>query len=375
MKDKLKIAFCNRPYWDNPLGGDGVQMLKTKQFLEKKYNVKIDIITDANNLNEKYDLIHIFNYVTIEVTKPFFDKALELKIPIASSSIYWDYSYIFSTISRYLFHKKFTHQTGTLLKIITKVLAKTIGRPKLYTSKFRNIYRFFIENSDVILPNSIEEAILLQKFAEIDCSSKIRVVYNGYEPPDNNEILSKTDFFAKYNIPENYILEVGRVETIKNQINVIASLLNNPEIPIVFVGKHVESHYSKKLKKLAVKRGNVFFIDFVPHEEINSFYKYAKVHILPSLRESPGLVSLEALSNGCPIIISNQNHTPLKTYFSTQKYIVDPLDIDSIKNTILSAYTEQDISLDNISKFTWEVAADQTWDAYNQIFKKGSHSI
>ena len=29
----MRVAFCNRPTWNAPLGGDGVQMLKTKEYL------------------------------------------------------------------------------------------------------------------------------------------------------------------------------------------------------------------------------------------------------------------------------------------------------------------------------------------------------
>ena len=44
----MKIAFCNRPKWNDPLGGDGVQMLKTKEALEAIYNVESDIVTKAD---------------------------------------------------------------------------------------------------------------------------------------------------------------------------------------------------------------------------------------------------------------------------------------------------------------------------------------
>ena len=52
--EKIKIAYCNRPSYDNPLGGDAVQMLKTKEELEKLYNIQIDIITDPSLITKDY---------------------------------------------------------------------------------------------------------------------------------------------------------------------------------------------------------------------------------------------------------------------------------------------------------------------------------
>ena len=89
----MKIAFCNRLNWDNPLGGDGVQMLKTKANLEDLYGINIDIVTDPEKLNNSYDIVHVFNFVTYQVTESFFLKAQSLSIPIVSSCIFCDYTY------------------------------------------------------------------------------------------------------------------------------------------------------------------------------------------------------------------------------------------------------------------------------------------
>ncbi len=342
-------------------------MVKTKEALERKYNISIDIVTTPDKLHPGYDIVHIFNYVTTDITKAFFEKALKLKIPIASSSIYWDYSYIFSSVSKFLFRTKFTIKTGKRLKFITRFLSRLIGKPRLLTKNFKDDYAFFIKSSNIILPNSQEEADLLEEFVGFRMGEKSHVVVNGYEPKDVSNVLSKDEFKQKYNLPDDYILEVGRIETIKNQLNVVKSLLKVPEIPIVFIGKPTELHYLKKVQALSRKRGNVYFLESVPHEEISSFYKYAALHVLPSLRESPGLVSLEALAIGCPIVIANHKYTPVNTYFKNQKYIVDPLDLKSMRDTLLTAYRERFLFLEGLQNFTWEHAAQQTWQAYLDI--------
>lgn len=361
----MKIAFCNRPKWNEPLGGDGVQMLKTKEALESLYKVEIDIITNAEDITNKYDLVHIFNFVTTKVTYTFFERAIYLKIPIVSSSIFWDYTYAATGLVRLFIGSNFAGIRPKIYKYTLHLLSKSVGRPYLFSYKFKKIYRFFCKHSDIILPNSIEEGYLLQKFiGKPFIENKIQVVYNGVDKSSNITYVEKEHFFSKYSIPHNYILQVGRIEPVKNQINLLYALMDNKEIPIVFVGKIYDSKYFKKLDKLAKKRGNVYFIDAVPHEEIDSFYFYAKLHVLLSLRESPGLVSLEALLNNCPIVISDSRYCPVKTYFPSQPYIADPLNIKDIRKVILSAYSESKLVKDNMDSFTWEKAAQQTFDGY-----------
>lgn len=369
----MRVAFCNRPDWDNPLGGDGIQMLKTKSYLEKQYGLNIDIITNPDNLSSEYDIVHIFNFATCKITDGFFVKAQELNIPIASSSIFWDYD--FYTVEPFFnifgYPKFITRRIVAFYIRIAKIVARFSKKLYFLTPECKKYYKKFISHSDVILPNSIEEGELLLRYAGMKkCADKISVAYNGVELEEiTDNIVGKVDFLQKYSIPDDYILEIGRIEYCKGQLNLVSSLFDHPEIPIVFVGRPTgwKLKYYSKVKTLAEKRGNVFFINAVPHEEVKFFYKYAAVHVLPSLRESPGLVSLEAQSLGCPIVVSSKEFLPLGTYFSGIPYVIDPLNKDSMRNTILKAYKERKLLKFDNSKFTWDNVAKQTFKAYQYV--------
>lgn len=367
---KLKVAFCNRPNWNNPLGGDGVQMLKTKEALEKSYDIEIDIITDPEHITDKYDIVHVFNYITTDITSQFFDRAKSLHLPIVSSSIFWDYSYISDPINRLFVRSYYSKFSAKLVKLTSKLFGSILGRPSVFSNKFKVKLRNFVDNSSLILPNSIEEAKLLSEFiSKPDLISKARVVYNATDFSNiehDIDNISEESFLKTHNIPKGYILQVGRIEYLKNQLNLVYALKNNPEIPIVFLGKIVDESYFKKIKQIADKRGNVFFVNAVPHDEVKRFYKFAKLHILLSLRESPGLVSLEALSHNCPIVISSEKFTPTSTYFPDQKYIVNPFDIKAIKSVVLDAYRNPVLRKDIIHMFNWNTTANQTYAAYKE---------
>lgn len=373
--EKIKIAYCNRPSYDNPLGGDAVQMLKTKEELEKLYNIQIDIITDPSLITKDYSIVHVFNFLTYKITDAFIIRAYSLHIPIVSSCIYWDYSYagtgiFFEAIKHYpdFISSNRIHFLRSILLSLGKILPKPVGTSFI----FRKYLRKFIQYSTYIAPNSQEECDLLLKFAGInDChiKHKFQVVYNGVQLEKKN-IISKKDFFSKYNIPEGYILQVGRIEYLKNQLNLLYALKDHPQIPIVFVGQVQSKSYYDKILKLAQKRGNVYFINKVDHEDIASFYQYAALHVLLSLRESPGLVNLEAASLSCPIVLSDKRFIPIDTYFKNTSYVVDPFDISLIEKIVLKAYLERETTNIDMNNFSWNNVAIQTHQIYKKILKK-----
>lgn len=296
------------------------------------------------------------------------ERAYHLGIPVVSSCIYWDYSYSIPPL-HYLLLGYPSHISPVtvffyrfLYRNVTSFLKKPIG----VSREFRNYVRKFIDYSHYILPNSVEEGRLLLKFAGVHDENKIRVVYNGTDFQEDG-ILSRDEFFSKYHIPENYVLQIGRIEYVKNQLNLLYALFDYPDIPIVFIGQVSDEKYNRRLRGMALKRGNVFFFNKVPHYEITSFYHYAALHALLSLRESPGLVSLEAASVGCPIVISSGEFLPKESYFPDTPYAVNPLDVSAIQCAVLKAYSERKITPIDKLKFSWSEIAGQTYRVYEEL--------
>lgn len=370
----MRIAYCIRPEYVN--GGDGVQAMKTKEYIEAlKPDYTIDIITSPEELTVGYDLAHIFNYATTDLTRAFFERATALDIKVVSSPVFWDYSYSMVPVTQLMkFNKDFITEKYVLRQMKWSRLASAMPYPKLrliynnVSKDFRkNIYRF-IGQSELILPNSQEEGEKCCDFSSCPemWKRKIRVVYNGVDV-SGVKIMDEDAFFTKYRIPKGYILQVGRIEYLKNNLNLVAAMMKHPEIPIVFVGSDRGTEkYANNVREEGKKRGNVYFISNVPHEEIYSFYRYAKTHVLLSMRESPGLVSLEALSQQCPIVVSDERFCPVKTYFKEQCEIVNPFNKEQIRDAVLRSMQKEHKPVD-LSKFSWEVVAQQTIDAYKEI--------
>ena len=88
---KLKIIFANRKDCFDKPGGDTVQMLKTKKYLEKYYPVKIEILLKPEEIlsDKEAKIVHIFNLQTINETNEFINAARIGNKKVVLSTIYW----------------------------------------------------------------------------------------------------------------------------------------------------------------------------------------------------------------------------------------------------------------------------------------------
>jgi len=142
---------------------------------------------------------------------------------------------------------------------------------------------------------------------------KIDVVYQGTHP-----VFTKTFTPAeaavirsKYNLPADYILNVGTLEERKNAVLVVEALAGLPEnlrIPLVLVGK--ETSYLRKIRETAQRHGVdrlVTVLHHVTFADLPALYQQARVFVYPSLFEGFGIPLIEAIQSGTPVITSQDS--------------------------------------------------------------------
>ncbi len=101
-------------------------------------------------------------------------------------------------------------------------------------------------------------------------------------------------------------LSVGRLAREKNQaflLSVFALILRElPAARLILVG---EGDDRPRLQRLACAMGigkRVRFVGAVPHESVNDYYLAADLFLFPSTSETQGIVVLEALAAGLPVV-------------------------------------------------------------------------
>ncbi len=135
---------------------------------------------------------------------------------------------------------------------------------------------------------------------------KIQVVSNGVN----------TDVFAppSDDCREKTILYVGSLierKGVKYLILALPEILRNfPDYRLVLIG---DGHELQILRTLANELGvanRVEFLGFVGHGEVRKWMQRAQLVVLPSLEEAQGVVLLESLSCGTPVVASQVDGIP-----------------------------------------------------------------
>lgn len=196
-------------------------------------------------------------------------------------------------------------------------------------------YRWYSDRRKKIVKQRAKKIVTISETSKLDFASvykikpeTIEVTYESVHPffsakPKPEAI---NDFKKKYQINKDFILYVGGLKRHKNLRMLIKSftiLVNEHNYPgdlyilgsirktmaissdIYYREKDLQ-HYAK-LKKISDR---VKFIGFVSQEEITLFFHLAKAFVSISLYEGFGLPALEAMTSGCPAVLSNLGAHP-----------------------------------------------------------------
>jgi len=355
----MKVLFYIRKDYLKNSGGDTIQLLKTKEYLEK-LNVKIDIINDEYYLSNNYDIIHIFNCIPIYHVERFIKRNVGRKIVI--SPIYWDLTeYKEKVLNKISVRRKFLNYISSKKNIFFVKLRNNID--KFIKNDFENRLQFCLSRADIILPNSYTEKEYFDK--KYNLNGKTYVIPNGIDiniKPENYEKLQ-----SQYNLPDKYVLSVGRIEYRKNQL-MLLQCAEKFSLNVVLVGSinQKEKKYYQKIKKY-----NFIHIPYLNQNELFSLYNNSMMHVLPSWFETPGLATLEAAYNGTQIITTDRGCT--KEYFGDLAFYCSPDNISSLEIAINELLEKpKDITKLRekiINNYTWDIVARKTLEAYNIALK------
>ena len=150
-----------------------------------------------------------------------------------------------------------------------------------------------------------------------DVSVKTVFMRNGYDPERfYPEKLTRDEVLAEYDLPplKHLVLFAGKLTYFKG-VDVLVEAARiyeserNGEIMTLIAG---EGELAKQLKKQAKDLGlkNFHFLGFLGVSQLRALYSTADVSVVPSRREPFGLVAVEALACGAPVVATNQGGLP-----------------------------------------------------------------
>ncbi len=183
------------------------------------------------------------------------------------------------------------------------------------------------------------------------------------------------------NQPQGYALYAGRLLPHKGVLPLIQALA--PETPLHVVGRPYDDAYVTKLRQAAQGK-NVEFIFDANDRELARQYAGANVVLQPSLpSENPGddksellgLVTLEAMSCGKPVIVTRTASLPELVLDGKTGWIVPPNDPAMLRHRVEQFLQDPALSVEmgvaarqHVEKnFTWDKVAARGLDFYHQL--------
>ena len=177
------------------------------------------------------------------------------------------------------------------------------------------------------------------------------------------------------------VLVVSEVSPHKNHFRLLEAFeivhKMHPDAELIIIGNiraHLRSRFDAFLDQ--VKNRNegikISLHGYLTDEEIISLYRSAAVFVYPSLYEGFGLPVLEAMAQGCPVVVSNVASLP--EVVGDAAVLIDPLNTQELAQAIINVLTDDELKkkmsakgIDQAKLFSWDITAKRYVDVFNRV--------
>lgn len=209
--------------------------------------------------------------------------------------------------------------------------------------------------------------------------SRVAVVYGGvgpeFHPPGDSD--GTAAVARRYDLEAGYVLFVGRIEPRKNIGTLLKAyrlLVDQKDEAGTLVIAGGRGWLYEPIFRLADElrlAEHVRFLGHVPDPDLPALMSGASVFVFPSYYEGFGLPPLEAMACGTPVVAGDAGSLP--EVLGDAALMVPPEDVGALAAAIRRAQTDKSLrdqlrarGLDRAARFTWDAAAKQLLDAYEQ---------
>ncbi len=249
--------------------------------------------------------------------------------------------------------------------------------PELYSYFDRKIhfnkFKYAAKNADKVIAISEQTKRDIVDFLDID-ESKIEVIYQGCHSIFKKIISDsvRKNVKDKFNLPDQFILNVGTIEDRKNLLSVLKSI-KNLDVHLVVVGRKTK-YYAKVIEYIQKHEliDRVHFLEGVDLKELATLYQSAEIFVYPSIFEGFGIPIIEALYSKTPVITSKGGVFPEAG--GPNSCYVNPNDSIEFSNTIQMLLNDEEKRKEMIDegylfaqKFNDDVIAEQMNTLYKGL--------
>jgi glycosyltransferase involved in cell wall biosynthesis len=207
----------------------------------------------------------------------------------------------------------------------------------------------------------------------------VTIIPNGVDP---EQFLPAPESEAEEaDLPEKIVFFIGRLVPEKGVWQLVSCfprvLEKVPDAHLYIGGRGPQL---EALQDLSVELGieeQVCFTGFLQHKERNRIYHHASVAVFPSLYEPFGIVALEAMATGTPVIVGDVGGLSEIISDGKNGLKVTPGDEDELADAIIRLLTEPEFAerlnrqaaKEVMSVYNWDQIAQKTLEVYQRASK------
>jgi glycosyltransferase involved in cell wall biosynthesis len=392
MKTKKPVVCFvsdNTAYYQ--IGGGFKSPLNLANNLSKKY--KIIFITSKNTREKKSKEVkgNITFYRFPSITLPRSNKQFFLSLPSRKSirKILKEGNVKLVHVHSPFYGGFITIDVAKELKIPVVITNHTQAEAWAYNANLPNIkfiinivYRYLIHlynKSDIVVSVSNFGKRLLKKHG---LKTKCVVISNGVNlerfKPRNRYIVSK--LLRTSLIRDRVVLYIGRLHNDKNPavlIKAFKRVLKNMNATLIIIGA---GYLHKSLRRLSEEMGvnnKIIFLQDIPERILPFYYNISDLFVLPSNVELQGMVVLEAMASGKPVIVSDSKYNAAQELVKGNGFIFKANDHIDLSKKIIKILNDNKLrdkmgkkSLYLVKQHDISKIIDKYSDMYNKLLKK-----
>lgn len=278
-----------------------------------------------------------------------------------------------------LIRPKKTKAVITVHDMVSFVYPETLPAKTVIHNRFG--LPMYLHHADYVITESESTKRDILRFLDYP-HSRVDITLLGVNQRFFQNISERDQILRKHDIDFPYILSVGTIEPRKNLIGVIQAFFrllkgHTVEHRLVVVGANGWKYSAvyELLESHPELKERIYFLGYVPDEDLPALYQGASLFVYPSFYEGFGLPPLEAMASGVPVIASNVSSIP--EVVGDAGLLVNPYSIDEMANAIERILTNQELAytlsktgLERARTFTWDRTAKQTLSIFEKIMNE-----
>lgn len=279
-----------------------------------------------------------------------------------------------------LIHAHFTWPSGA----VAMRLKKLLGCPVVVTEHTHLTLYKAIRNRDPYYINTWIDCDAIIRVSRKDiplissCGvdpSKIYFIPNGYDPKKYYSI-DKKKARSSLNLPDNskLILSIGRLNEEKGQrhlISAINDVISVRDDVICYIGGTGQLRNALKHQISALNlHKHVKLVGFIPNEQLIHWMNSCDLFVLPSISESFGIVQVEALACGKPVVATLNGGSEIIITSNEYGLLATPANSEDLAEKILAAIGrewDQKEILKYAERFSWKNIAEDIMQIYEKF--------